>query len=438
MDFNKVDEKSLSYSILFRYAKFIHDKIFYKKVVYVGQENIPKDKPVLIAPNHQNALMDALAIIFSSKRITVFLARSDIFQSPMVAKILLFLRILPVYRIRDGKEKLKLNDVIYNKTIDILEKNKTLSIFPEATHNEIMHLRAFKKGVQRVTLMTQDKHDNKIDVKIIPTGIFYSNYFNFRSVLHVYYGKPISVSEYYDRYKEHEAKAMVALGNEMFSRILDLAIDVRDDKNFDVYKALMYVGLPDRNEKISEEEKFISYKKTIKTVENISTEKPEKFEVLAEKTRKYTKILSSFNLRDWVLRKKIGLPQKLAKMLLLIVASPVFVFGFISNILPYIVPSFITKGIKDKQFYSSVRYGIGIMLFPIYYILFFVIAGAISGFWLYSLLYVISLPIFGMLAFAYHRFFVKFMAQIRFCSNYNKPKIKELLTLRQEIVEMLK
>ena len=35
---------------------------FYKNIKVVGKENLPKGKPILITPNHQNALIDALLI----------------------------------------------------------------------------------------------------------------------------------------------------------------------------------------------------------------------------------------------------------------------------------------------------------------------------------------------------------------------------------------
>ena len=110
MKLGKVEKVSIRYTLLKIYGKLIHDVFFYKKVTYIGLENIPQDKPVLIAPNHQNALMDALAIIYAQKgKQPVFLARSDIFKNSFIAKMLFFLKILPVFRLRDGKEKLKMN-----------------------------------------------------------------------------------------------------------------------------------------------------------------------------------------------------------------------------------------------------------------------------------------------------------------------------------------
>lgn len=442
MNFENIDKKSPGYTLLYYYAKFIHDKFFYRKVIYTGLENIPKDKPVLIAPNHQNALMDALAILFSAKRRVIFLARSDIFRNPILAKVLIFLRILPVYRLRDGKEKLKLNDIIYNKTIQILEKHHPLSIFPEAAHNNKMHLQRFKKGIQRVALMTQDKNNNEIDVQIVPAGIYYSNYFNFRSVLQVNYGKPISVSEYYESFKENEARAMVALGNDMFKEILKLAIDVRDEENYDVYKALLDIydkKLAEKEgvKKLKQRRKFNIDKKTIEIAENISKNNSEEFNLLAEKVRKYAKGLNKFRIRDWVLEKKCCLFGEIMKSLITIIGFPIFSLGFILNAIPYSIPSLITKNIKDPQFFSSIRYAIGVIVFPIYYLLFFVITGAVSGHWLCSLTTFVFVPILGLIAFGYHRFFVKFTAQLRFAINKKKPEVKEMILLRKEIIDIM-
>ena len=57
--------------------------------------------------------MDALAVLFTHNGQPVFLARADIFKKKMIAAILYFLKILPVYRIRDGFSSLKANDEIF-------------------------------------------------------------------------------------------------------------------------------------------------------------------------------------------------------------------------------------------------------------------------------------------------------------------------------------
>lgn len=69
---------SPGYAALKSYITLVH-RIYYKKVFVQGKENIPANKPVIFAPNHQNALMDALAVISTVNKQPVFLARADMF-----------------------------------------------------------------------------------------------------------------------------------------------------------------------------------------------------------------------------------------------------------------------------------------------------------------------------------------------------------------------
>ena len=58
--------------------------LFYKNIKIIGKENLPKGKPILITPNHQNALIDAL-LIESYVPGTIFaLTRSDAFSTKFI------------------------------------------------------------------------------------------------------------------------------------------------------------------------------------------------------------------------------------------------------------------------------------------------------------------------------------------------------------------
>ena len=74
----------------------------YRKCEIKGLENIPEDGALLLSPNHCNTLMDALVILRTHKKQTVFGARADLFKKPFIAKLMFFVRILPMIRQRDG------------------------------------------------------------------------------------------------------------------------------------------------------------------------------------------------------------------------------------------------------------------------------------------------------------------------------------------------
>ena len=210
-----IERYSTRYALLKSVAGFWHNTVFYRKVIVLGRENINPNHHLIFAPNHQNALMDALAVLFTQDGQLIFLARADIFKKKIVAAILYFLKILPVYRIRDGFRSLKGNDEIFTKTIDVLKSKNGLVILPEGDHAGFRRLRQLKKGICRVAFQADEATEFNLKIKIIPVGIEFSNYSRYRQVLTVVYGKPIEVSEFYELYKVSPEIAL----NELMARL---------------------------------------------------------------------------------------------------------------------------------------------------------------------------------------------------------------------------
>jgi 1-acyl-sn-glycerol-3-phosphate acyltransferase len=75
---SKIYDFTLSYGLFKSYVMFAF-KRFFSRYIVMGKENIPETGPIILAPNHLNALMDALAAIsvVPHKMPVVFLARSD-------------------------------------------------------------------------------------------------------------------------------------------------------------------------------------------------------------------------------------------------------------------------------------------------------------------------------------------------------------------------
>lgn len=102
----KIQDNDHLYNLLRYYVDFAL-RLSYRNVRYVGRDKIPQDGAIIYAPNHTNALMDALVLLAMDRRPKVFVARADIFRNPKIAKILTWLKIMPIMRIRDGYEDRK-------------------------------------------------------------------------------------------------------------------------------------------------------------------------------------------------------------------------------------------------------------------------------------------------------------------------------------------
>ncbi|MGE5419489.1 MAG: 1-acyl-sn-glycerol-3-phosphate acyltransferase, partial [Chloroflexota bacterium] len=203
-----IEKYSARYALLKTVSGFWHDNVFYRKVIVIGRENINPEDSIIFAPNHQNALMDALAVLYAHKGQPIFLARSDIFKRKIIASLLYFLKMLPVYRLRDGFSSLKGNDEIFEKTVDVLKNKNGLVILPEGDHAGYRRLRQLKKGICRIAFQAEEATDFNLKLKIIPVGLEFSNYTRYRQVLTVVFGKPFEVSDYFNTYRENPDKAL--------------------------------------------------------------------------------------------------------------------------------------------------------------------------------------------------------------------------------------
>ncbi|RLD69012.1 MAG: hypothetical protein DRI95_01320 [Bacteroidetes bacterium] len=437
MNFKNIDRWSLRYEIMRYYVKTAHT-IFYKKISITGLENIPRDKPLFFAPNHQNALMDPFIVIATTKKRPVFVARSDVFKNPFVANILILFKVLPAYRIRDGKENLKKNEEVFNTSVKILENKNIIGLFPETIHTDKHRLRILKKGVQRIVFQTEEAHDFNLGTHVVPIGINYSNYWNFKSKILINYGKPIPVAKYKDLYLENPQKAMLTLRDDMTKGLLPLMIHIKTEEFYDLYELLREIYHADMLKTlelpVNEKNKFIADKKLIEALDIELENNPGNIKELDTKVKEYNSGIKHYNLRDWVLRKNDTWFSVILKSILFLILSPIFIYGTINNIIPYLLPSLLTNKIKDKQFTSSIVLVFGFIFFPIFFIIQSVLFWVfIEPNWL-TLIYLISLPITGLLAFSLHRYFIKLRAQWVFLLNRKKEKLIKLTKLRKEII----
>ncbi len=210
----KIWEPSRWYSLLRHYVDWC-TRSSYRYLRYRGEE-LPRDGAVILAPNHTNTLMDALVILAGSQEATAFGARADIFRKPAIARILHFLRILPMVRERDGLSHVSENYESFDLIDQTLEHGVPFCLFPEGTHRPQRGLQPIKKGIARIALRSARSRQTWL----VPTGINYTDFFRFRKGCEVRYGKPMDVNAFVREHPEmNEAQLLLALRNTLEERM---------------------------------------------------------------------------------------------------------------------------------------------------------------------------------------------------------------------------
>lgn len=170
---------------------------YHRKIEVKGLENVPKNKPILFLPNHQNALIDVLLVGVDCNRKPYFLARSDVFGGQVLNALFNYVRMIPIYRIRDGRNTLSKNAAVFDSCAHVLSRGEAIVMFPEGNHNLKRRVRPLSKGFTRVLFRALEQSP-ELDIQLVPVGLNYVHAEKFPDSATLCYGKPISVQALYD------------------------------------------------------------------------------------------------------------------------------------------------------------------------------------------------------------------------------------------------
>lgn len=120
-----------------------------------GQDNVPPDGPLLIVANHLSSA-DQYLLYFTIKRKMMFMAKEELFRSPLIGILARGFGAFPVYR--EGIDRKTLSEAYR-----ALDNGFALAMFPEGARSKTAQLRPAMPGSALIAL---DKN-----VPILPVGI---------------------------------------------------------------------------------------------------------------------------------------------------------------------------------------------------------------------------------------------------------------------------
>ncbi|HYG50930.1 MAG TPA: 1-acyl-sn-glycerol-3-phosphate acyltransferase [Flavobacteriales bacterium] len=435
----KVTGKGWAYFICyFWFTPFLWS--YWKRREFHGLENVPKDKPVFLTPNHINALIEPLGLSPIVKlRMLTFLLRAGAFKKKSVNKIFYQLNMLPIYRQLDGNDQLDKNNEVYQNCVWLLEKKRPILIFPEGSHSLVKRLRPFKKGLLRFAFGAEDKNGFSLDVHLVPIGISYNDLYNFGGDKLINIGKPLRLADYKALYETNPARAMNELKRDLEKAVGELMVNISSDDYYHEIDELRSIAINRyrlvHNLKTNLLQEFNYGKKIIAEAETRLFADENIAPVLKAKINRYNKIISTQKLRDMLVDPLYKFMSPVLWWPFLILVFPLFAVGFAINWIPFYMPRFIAKKtVKDPAFQSSILWLSSMLLFTILYLLIFVLTGLISGSWLWAYAAFGTGVVTAAITLFYRRKWNKFFAERRFRKFAATADGKEALVLRKEIL----
>ena len=372
----QVYSKNFAYTLLRLFWVNPIIKLSLRRFVVKGRENLPKDGAIIIGCNHTSALLDPLVILRAMNRSTVFMTRADIFRKPLLQKVFTFLRMLPIFRIRDGYAAVKQNEEIIAKCGDVLQHGYPLALFPEATHRPKHSLLPLSKGIFHIALEANKRFGHERPVYIVPMGLEYGKYFDYRSTVVATYGEPINVTEFV---KQHEdevtpARLLAMLREELATRMSKLIAYVPDTEDYDAQWELTKLCTAQCHP-LSPAERLTLNQAVIKRlVAKKETETPEATEALYADALAFQKERRARGIHPSSTSHKFPLAASIGNSLALLCALPYYLFCAITMLPTWAIANNIVSKLKDKAFSNTARLGVNLALCGLLVIIWSIVA----------------------------------------------------------------
>lgn len=414
-------------------------RVFFRRIFYSNLKKVPLEKPLLFAGNHQNSFMDGVLVGSYLTQPIHFLMRADMFKNPIAAFSLRELNVSPVYRFEEGLENVHKNLETFKAIYKILKQNGNYVVFSEGICVQEKRLQKLRKGTARMAFGAEEQHG--LDVYIVPVGINYTYPAKFRKEVMINFHDPFSIKELKELYNINQAKALLAFNEKVETGLKEQVIIIDNPEDDWIAEQIMVMGrnnfvLPFFRWRFDSDDRRKLEKGISDKINYLSKTSKETLGSLHDKVRKYTDLLKKNRLKDENIARKLD--WGFVRYLSVLIGLPIFIAGYLANLIPYIVPRVICNTqIKDPRFYSSVYIGIGTVLYLIYFPVVIILLAIFTG-WKGFLLGLL-IPLMGYLVLFYQevvaeRFhtFLFWLKKVR-----NPSLISELVSLRKEIFSEL-
>ena len=158
------------------------------KLTVIGEENVPKDEPVLYVGNHKS-YFDIVLSYARVPRITGYISKMEILKVPVLSMWMRFMDCLFLDR-DDLRQGLK----VILEAIDKVKNGISIAIYPEGTRNGTDEMLPFHKGSFKIA---QKSGCAIIPMTINNSSAIFEDHIPFIKKAHVVleYGKPIYMKD---------------------------------------------------------------------------------------------------------------------------------------------------------------------------------------------------------------------------------------------------
>jgi len=296
-------------------------------------------------------------------------------------------------------------------------------------------------------LETENRNNGKLNLKVIPIGLVYTNAAKFRSSIIANVGEPIDILQYLQEYTKEPRSASKKLTDDFRVEMESLLVG----SNAVEYEELVDGIIKLLNSKYTKSEEkgvkkdVVLTKEVYQRINTILVSNPHRITEIKHLYSDIKMQLHQSNIKPEFLdrnyRPLVFFRQLFFSTLYILVGFPFFLFGLLHNILPFqIADNLIPKIVKEIEYYAPVAVLMGLVIYPLNYVGFLYLTDYFFSmtFWI-KVVYFVSMPVSGLFAYYFYHYIkhVSLKAHFMFLMKNDKEKVKTIRKDKVRLKEMI-
>lgn len=406
-------------------------KIYFRKIYLTGLENIPKDKPVILAANHPTAFLEPCLLACTLPRPLHFLVRGDFFQKELHRQLLESLHMMPIYRLKDlGLKGVKNNYSALDRAYELLAQNKMILILAEGKTEHEKRLRPIQKGTARMAIGAIEKYPH-LEVQIVPIGVNYSDVLNFRSDVMLDIGQAMDIRFYLTATPQHSAKTIKQITADLKNQLEQQVVIIQEISDETLTEQLFQLAKRKTRPfpiQIADKSPLKRQKSIANRVNSMNHEEKQAIKVQVDQ---FFKKLSALNLQPESLQ-DIKKPTIFYYFKLVVGYIP-FLLGYFVNLPPlYFGHWWAENKVEEVVFYASIKASFALAAYLILGLLLLLIALLIGSPYFYIGL--LAIPLLGLFSLYFWEFKQEGEQQAKI-AKLDPTTIKQLIQEKGDILK---
>jgi glycerol-3-phosphate O-acyltransferase/dihydroxyacetone phosphate acyltransferase len=320
----------------------------------------PASGPVVLPPNHPNALLDPAVVWASAGRDVRFLAKSTLFQTAF-RPFLTGARAIPVYRPVDPGVDPARNVEMFRAVADALAAGEAVCVFPEGTSHSSGRLEPLRTGAGRIALAAQARG---VDVALVPVGLNFERKTAFRSRAIVAFGQPFGCADLVETWRADSAAGVRALTDRIARSMRLLLVEADPQADAAMVERVDRLYAAARGASRDPSERVARRRVIAKGIERLRAADPARYEAAALELRRYDQRLRRFGLRDrhldWDVSNAAAARFVARELLLALGLGPLSVAGVVMFAVPYYATDVLSRRFEQEpDVYATAKLFVG-------------------------------------------------------------------------------